>query len=311
MSNTKTNNITDYKTPDIVKKHLSRYNNSPEQKRTRKSALNHFLTWYKEENNKQLELHELMKRDIVDYFDYLNNRKDIALATKKVKWSLFKSFLTFCMDYYDDFLVKIPSNICKWNKYHKTPKTNKDVRLDKEEISNILKHLKLGNFKHYLIFRILAETGMRKGEVANIDYDKVNTSKRYIDTHGKMGRKIYYISEELTNYLKIFIESRKTMNINTKALFISRLSKRYSKRAFNFYLKKVLDTLEIKKNATCKTFRSSLNTYRKLMGCSNEDRHILINHKLKDININNYLKLNYKEYIALYDKWYPYKEYQF
>ena len=36
-----------------------------------------------------------------------------------------------------------------------------------EELEQILYYLNLRNYKHYLIFRLLIETGMRKGEPIN------------------------------------------------------------------------------------------------------------------------------------------------
>jgi len=44
------------------------------------------------------------------------------------------------------------------------------------------------------------------------------------------------------------------------------------------------------------------------MGCPSEDRKILLNHKVQDVNMESYVKLNYNQYIELYDKWYPYSE---
>ena len=59
---------------------------------------------------------------------------------------------------------------------------------------------------------------------------------------------------------------------------------------------------------SCHTFRRTINTFRKLMGCPSEDRKILLNHKVQDVNMESYVKLNYNQYIELYDKWYPYSE---
>ncbi len=37
---------------------------------------------------------------------------------------------------------------------------------------------------------------------------------------------------------------------------------------------------------------------------------ILLNHKIQDVNIESYVKLNYKQYIELYDKWFPFQDVQ-
>ena len=298
-------NISDYSNQQIIKRYLKRYNHSPESIKTRKTAFNYFFKKIYFGFNKQIS--EITKNKLIDYFDWLNDKKDISLTTKKIKWSLLRSLLEFCMEYYDDFLIKIPSKTIKWKDNHKIPHSNKDVKLELEEIQAILNHLKVNHFTYYLIFRIFAETGMRKGEVINIEYPNVNIKKRYIDTHGKKGQKIYYISQELANYLKFYINSRKVKNIHTKALFISKYSQQFSKRYFNLYLDSVLKKIGIDKKITCKTFRSSLNTLRYKMGCPNEDRKILLNHKIQDVNFEHYVKLNYSDYLKKFDTWNPYK----
>ena len=149
---------------------------------------------------------------------------------------------------------------------------------------------------------------MRKGELINIDYNTVDLKKRFNKTKGKRGTKIYYISSDLRDYLEAFIQERKLIKTKDKALFISSHLQRYEKRAFNQYLLKVLRNLGIDKNVTCHTFRRTLNTLRKLMGCPAEDRKILINHKISDVNVNHYIKLNYEQYIQLYDRWNPFND---
>ncbi|MFW9973145.1 MAG: tyrosine-type recombinase/integrase, partial [Candidatus Odinarchaeota archaeon] len=162
----------------------------------------------------------------------------------------------------------------------------------------------------YLIFRIFAETGMRKGELINIDYDNIDLEKRYLKTKGKTAKKVYYISKDLAKFLEIYLKERSLKNVNSKALFLSPHLKRYAERQFNIYLKKVLADLGIKKDITCHSFRRTLNTLRKVMACPNEDRKILINHKVKDVNVESYVKLNYNQFIDLYDKWNPYQDIQ-
>ena len=302
------NNITEYTNKQISDRYLEKYYASPESIKTRKSALNYFFNWYSEKNEeKKLQISQITKKDLMDYFDYLNNHIDFTLDTKKLKWAIIKSFLGFCMEYYDDFLIKIPSQTTKWNITHKISENNKDVKLELEEIAEILNYLKINNFKYYLVFRIFAETGCRKGELINITYDKVNIEERTIETIGKRGRKTYYTSIELANYLNLFIESRKLLNIKEKTLFLSKTLKCYSKRAFNLYLKKLLVKIEIKKNITSKTFRSSLNTFRYEKGCPDGDLEFLLGHSIS-VNRDHYIKLNQDQKLKLFDKWYPYRE---
>lgn len=296
---------------EIIDTYLNHYRHSKQSVKTRKSCLNFFFE--PKYFGYSGHIFEISTDTLINYHDYLKHLETLSLGTKKTKWTLIISFLNFCMEYYRkyNFIVVIPVHSINWNGIiHKNPNTNKDIVMDIEEIDIILNYLKLRNFKYYLIFRTFSESGIRKGELINIDYDGVNLEKRYIETNGKTGKKIYYLSKELTDLLGIYIRERKLKNVKTKALFLSTHSKRYSNRVFNEYLRKVLNSMNIKKEITCHTFRRSLNTFRKLMGCPSEDRKILLNHKVKDVNLESYVKLNYIQFIELYDKWYPYNKIQ-
>ena len=259
---------------------------------------------------------EINKSDLIDYFDFLNQLKDISLSSKKFKWTILKSFLDFCMDYYYekyDFVIKFPNRLVKWKPTHKEPKSNADVFLTLEEIKQILEYLKPRNYTYYLIFRLFVESGPRKGELINIDYDKVDLEKRYFDTTGKRGRKAYYFSKDLKDKLSDFIEERKLLNTSTKALFISTHLKRFSNRTFNEFLKDIIDKIGIKKNITCQVFRRSLNALRFEMGCIDDTiLSILLNQAVSGVNFNNYVKksLDYKKFQNYYDTWYPFKNIQ-
>ena len=237
----------------------------------------------------------------------------ISITTKQLKWRILKSFLDYCVDYYEDdfdFVIKFPNRLVKWKPMHKEPNSNADVFLTIEEFKMINDYLKRTNYKYYLIFRLFGESGPRKGELINIDYDKINLEKRYFDTIGKRGRKAYFFSENLRNKLAMFIEERKLVKAETKALFLSAQSKRFSNRPFNKYLKKITPKLGINKNITCQVFRRSLNALRFKMGCTNDViLRILLNHSVKGVNFNNYVKksLDYEKYLSYYDEWYPFK----
>lgn len=297
---------------EIIEKHLNHYSNSKQSVNTRKSALKLFFDPTK--FNYSGPIFEITTDVLIDYFEYLKNLKTLSLGTKKTQWTLLMSFLNFTMEYYRkfEFVVIIPKHSITWNGIlHKKPKTNKNVVMNIKEIESILNYLKLRNFKYYLIFRIFSETGMRKGGLIAININSVNIKKRYIETVEKFTKeKIYYISKDLATFLGIYIKERKLKDVETKALFLSSYKKRYTERQFNLYIKHVLKDLKIKKKITCHTFRRSLNTFRKIMGCPGEDRKILLNHKVKDVNLDSYVKLNYKQYLELFDKWYPYKEIQ-
>ena len=179
--------------------------------------------------------------------------------------------------------------------------------MTKEEVKKILDYMYNNNYNYYLLFRLLAETGMRIGELINLDYSNVNIKKRYVEVEGKTGRKIYYFSESLAMHLTIYLKERMSKETDSKALFLSIQKKHYALRTINHYIRNCVIRLKIEKWISCHTFRRTINTLRKRMGCPKEDRKILLCHKVSDVNFNCYVKLNYHDYIKLYDKWNPYK----
>ena len=123
----------------------------------------------------------------------------------------------------------------------------------------------------------------------------------------KLGRKVYYFSEGLTRHLEIYLKERMNKETDSNALFSSIQKKRYALRTINHYIRNCVIHLDLEKRISCHTFRRTLNTLRKGMGCPKEDRKILLCHKVSDVNFNCYVKLNFHDYIQLYDKWNPYK----
>ena len=230
-------------------------------------------------------------------------------------------------DYPDDFLIKIPSKTISWKGYcpkKEKVKTNKDIIADKEELQKILNYLEEHNYKHYLIFRFLVDTGMRKGELREARYTDINLKYRNIYIQkGKTGEKLYNFSKGLAEKLKIYLNERKRLNIKEDYLFLTKTLKKYSTRAFNLILNGntiknhegkikeipgVLQKIGITKNITCKTFRSTLNTLRKKeLECSNDNAKQLIGHKTNDVNIKSYTKFDFIDLMNLYDKYNPYQ----
>ncbi len=298
---------------EIIKSYLNHWRSSKYSVSNRKSCLKYFFGNEKDHFHYQGHVFDINTGVLVDYFDHLNHLKSLAIGTKKSKWTTITSFLNYTMEkYYEHgFIVKIPTYTTKWNVTHKKANSNKHVLADISDITRILGFFALRDYKYYLIFRILVETGMRVGELTNLTIDGVNLEKRYLNTTGKTGEKTYYISKEFVLLLKVYVDNRKTMDIADRSLLISQLTKKsYERNAFNRRLKKALISLGIEKRISCHTFRKTLNTLRKKMGCDNDTCKILLGHKVNDVNIASYTIYNNDEYLAIADKWNPYKDIQ-
>ena len=217
------------------------------------------------------------------------------------------------MEDYDHFNITIPKKTISWNGTKlKNGKviSNKDVFATKEEIEKILNFLKESNFKHYLIIKVLVETGARKGEIINAKLDDLNIEERYINTKtGKTGAKYYYFSESLGRELELYLNARNNIKTENEYLFLTKFFDKYSTRNFNAILKKVRERVGIKTNITCHTFRRTVNDLRKTeMKCPNEDRRILLGHKTSDVNVANYTKSDIITIRKLFDTYNPYKD---
>jgi len=297
--------MTEMSNQEIIDRYLQRFTHSETSFRSRKYGLRYFF----ESRYFGYDKHvfEMKKRDAVDYFDFLNQLDTISFRTKSNKWNIYRSFLQFVMEYYEDFLISIPRYCVNWRPVHKKAISNKDVVMTREEVKKILDYSYNFNYYHYLIFRLLAETGMRMGEFLSIDHDDVNTEKRYVEVEGKAGRKIYYFSKGLANHLALYIKERSLKNFECDALFISVQGGRHTRVLINRYIRRTIARVGLEKWISAHTFRKTINTLRKKMGCPKEDRKILLCHKFRDVNYQCYVKLNYEDYIKLYDKWNPYK----
>lgn len=289
----------------IINQYLNHYSYSNQSYKMRKSSLNYFFN--KDYFGYSKHIFDIKTNTLIDYFEYLNKLKNINLTTKKGKWAIVKSLIDYCMEYYRDFnfIVAIPKRTIKWQKIHKIAKSNKTVIASIEEIRNILNYLREENFSSYCLFRLLIETGMRLGELLSIQVKDLNIVKRMVNCRGKTGEKVYYFSENLTKDLRVYLNGRKKAQTNLNALFLNSKNKKYNTRL----IQKTLERIRVKFNTdwiTPHTFRRTLNTLRKNMGCSLEDRKILLGQKTGDVNIECYTILEYDNYIQSFDKYNPY-----
>jgi len=291
----------------IITTYLRHYAHSKQSQKMRESSLNYFFG--EDYFNYQGHVFDINTEILIDYFDWLKTQ-DISLTTKKNKWIIVVSFLNSTMEYYRkyNFLVMIPKHSINWGNVHKKAKSNKDVIACEDELVKLLEYFKIHNYKHYLIFRLFIETGCRKGFMLNAKYTDVNIQKRYIESDGKTGTKVYYFSKNLALHLEMYIKTRQERDTKYYQLFLTNQSKPYGIRAFNLILHRACEKLGIEKNITCHSFRRTINTLRKKIGCPNEDRKILLNHKVSnDVNVSSYTVLEYDNFINLYDKWNPYQ----
>ena len=315
----------------IIEKYLEHYNHSKQSKKMRESSLRFFFgvnfplgngnvdkNWF----NYNDHIFEIDNEIIMDYFNYLKNLDTISITTRKNKWHIFMSFLTYTTYIYGEkhgfVFAKPPRTFVSFENADRKKtkvKSNRKIFATKEEIKKILDYFNSQNFKHYLIFRLFVETGIRKGELINAKIHDLIPEKRLINpSKGKKGERVYVYSESLARLLEIFLKERASLDIENDFLFLTRNFNKYGNRTFNQILKYALDSLGIdkkKRNITCHTFRRTINDFRKEMGCPLEDRKELVGHKIRDVNVSSYTNSDYKRLQKLFDTWNPYQDLNF
>lgn len=300
---------------EIINKYLEHYRHSPQSLSMRRSSLNYFFG--KQEKKcfgYQGHIFDIETSVLIEFFEWLKNLDLVSIQTRKNKWAIIKSLLQYTMEFYNakkyNIFIVIPSKTVDWK--GAVPKrsgnhSNADVYATKDEIQRILHFLRNRNFKHYIIFRTFIDTGMRKGELREARVSELYIEKRYFHTRkGKTGEKMYAIRKDLATLLKIYLDERMKYDVKTDILFLNKYLRKYSLRSFNLILKDVCKKVKISKNITTKTFRKSLNDFRKEMGCNTEDREMLLGHKTNRVNIRNYTRSDIARHIETYDRWYPY-----
>jgi len=147
---------------------------------------------------------------------------------------------------------------------------------------------------------------MRLGELLSVQVKDLNVAKRFVNCRGKTGEKTYYISEILAKDLKVYLNGRKKIQTKLNVLFLNSQNKPFNTRLIQKILERIRNKRKTTNWTTPHTFRRTLNTLRKKMGCDNETAKILLGHKINDVNIESYTIFNYEDYIAFFDKYNPY-----
>lgn len=289
------------------------------------------------ENEEELlnkkSLLEIKISDFSNYFEFLNNDKEFwTLGTKKSYFNKVKGFIKWIIKNNEEsfdilkrlefqlYLKELDNFKWKHEPFHKFPRSNKRILATKKELSMILDYFKRRDLEKYYIWYILIFTGMRKFQVCDIRLERYSDEegrdislgedldRRILVVRGKIRRiEVYYIPNQLAKLLKDYIKNRLKIKVKTNALFVSYQGREYHPRSLNYGLSIALKNKGIETQITPHTFRKTLNTERKRMGCKLEDRKFLINHKETDVNVRHYIELRYNEFLDLFDRFNPYK----
>ncbi len=317
---------------EIKERFISKFN-SGATKKTYRHLLKTFFKFYEK------SVFEIEAGDILDYFDSLNNNPELTITTKKSTFNCVKGFIShICWRYHrnfpqerkeDLFIIQSMFNdptAFNWARLgHKAKKEKKPM--EKEEIKEILDFLKLYDNKKYILFKTIAITGMRKGEIISIQLEREgpfgeiitleqDLEENIIPTTGKTAYKEYPISRDsdLQRDLMQFIEYRRGINTDSNKLFINRDKTGFAKygTTLNIYLDKTLERLGYPKTKRRQIsphlFRHTLNTLRESMNCPENVMEALMGHAPSTRTNRRYVHINNNSKVDLAPTYKPYKD---
>ena len=116
--------------------------------------------------------------------------------------------------------------------------------------------------RNRVILEILFSTGIRIGELVNLDIEDVNLNDKSILIFGK-GRKeriVYISSSEVLNAVKEYLMLRKNIQSTSKALFLNRYGERLSIYSIEYVFQKYCEKAKIKSHYTPHCLRHTIAT---------------------------------------------------
>jgi integrase len=253
-----------------------------------------------------LEVDPLMFRA---FFTHLENQSLQKVGKNKYRQNL-KAYIYWIIspDLALGIIPKINYELVFSQKFHKFTQTTPakdDIVLSREDIFNCLKFFQGRNFRDYIMFSLLAFTGMRVGGLVSILIDDIDLHERRLKSQEKptednLGLNEYFFPKSFIWDLEAYIMEIKAKYPNQTQLFpITEKAVRIQLRNWNNLAHPHL-------------FRDAINTRRFEMGLMDDAlRGILLNQSPngKSINSRHYLKKYLKSWEArreLYDQYFPY-----
>lgn len=215
------------------------------------------------ENRKNIKITDFTKGNILNFLNYVENDLKCSIKTRNHKLTIINSFLEYAQSVNPTYLNAYLES--KSIKLKKVPKKKMDY-MTKDELKAFFKAINIkykDEYRHYILFSILYETGARVSELINIKVEDCffNGNHPYIKIYGKgFKERIVYINDSL---LKMINEYLDKFNVKTGFLLRNHSGEQYSRFGINKLIskyyqiaKKECQTLE-RKTITPHTFRHS------------------------------------------------------
>ncbi|MEM3413765.1 MAG: tyrosine-type recombinase/integrase [Thermoplasmata archaeon] len=133
--------------------------------------------------------------------------------------------------------------------------------LNEEEAHALIERAK-GNLRDYAILRTLAYTGLRVGELCNLEIEDIDFAEGIIHVRSGKGDKdrIVVLEEGTAEAIKNYLAERYKKNVNTKKVFLSRKNQPISALSVERIVKKYGKMAGIMKKVTPHVLRHTLAT---------------------------------------------------
>lgn len=250
-------------------------------------------------------LQKVTSKTMFQYVKYLEKSEEFGVKRKKRLLASIRSFYKFYKKitkiFEDEFhFLEFPEfMIPQFKEKSAKVRSNKEVVLSLEEAKQFLKHLKLLNFKDYLISRLMLGSGMRIGDVINVEIGNIDFEKQKVRTMTKKGVRTYYFNKQTKEEILLYLRQRKQIAPEIPNLFIDRKGLKIKNKSYTRQFKRIVQKVGCHKNISCHSLRRSFSTIRSRLGQPKDEISFLLGHTIKNVT-DDYIKKTDQEKLNIF-----------
>ena len=226
-------------------------------------------------NNFNIKYNDITKQDVINYLKFLDECK-LSNATISRHLSSLRTFYNYLVNH----------NIIKTNPFNRVSNPKKEKKLPtylyEDEIRDILDNLSdedIYKRRDRLIMELFYSTGMRLNELSNIKLNDNNGDEIKVLGKGRKER-IVYLDKIAKKLLDEYLSSdRGDFKPIDSYLILNKDGKRLSNRSIENIVNRIIREASIKKHVTPHTIRHSFATHMLNNGCDLKVVQELLGHE--------------------------------
>lgn len=208
------------------------------------------------------------------YYTYLETEKENGPSSINRKKLVLKTFFSYLIEQEELYKNPMPKEGVLKSRDSRTKKL--PVYMESDEIFIIQRSLKnkahesIINLRNYALINLMLYTGARVSEIISLNIEDFDQIEKYdcikILGKGNKERILPILSEDLEegcflNPLKKYVEKRKSLNLESQPLFLSKKGGRLSSRGVQLMIKKEIEETVIEKDVTPHKLRHTFATH--------------------------------------------------